>query len=172
MKPLELIDEDDAIRLAGADADIHQGSGVVVVLGDDAVVIVSDPQDGLELSGVRSRRDFRLHGPFPYDVGVRFFGHPPTSPHWCWGQHRDVRPFHLFTRLPDGCLYLGVGKPYRGGFDEHALRSADLRIAPELALEVLDRVLPPTEPSELPGLEWLGLVSDAPMLALESFVTA
>ncbi|GAA1965474.1 hypothetical protein GCM10009838_23810 [Catenulispora subtropica] len=37
---------------------------------------------------------------------------------------------------------------------------------------MLDRALPPTEPGELPGLEWLGLVSDAPMQALESFVTA
>ncbi|WP_344657015.1 hypothetical protein [Catenulispora subtropica] len=172
VKPLDLVDEDEAIRLAGANAAAHHGPGVVVVLGDDAVVIVADPQDGLEASGMRSRRDFRLHGPFPYDVGVRFFGHPPTSPHWSWAQRRDVRPFHLFTRLLEGCLYLGVGKPFHGGFDEHALHTADLRITPELTLEVLDRALPPTEPGELPGLEWLGLVSDAPMQALESFVTA
>ncbi|MEY9934141.1 hypothetical protein ABH926_008805 [Catenulispora sp. GP43] len=172
VEPLDLVAEDEAVRLAGAGAATHHGPGVVVVLGGDAVVIVADPQDGLESSGMRSRRDFRLHGPFPYEVGVRFFGHPPTSPHWTWAQRREVRPFHLFTRLPEGCLYLGVGKPFRGGFDEHALHSADLRIAPELSLEVLDRVLPPTQPGELPGLEWLGLVSDAPILALESFVIA
>lgn len=172
MQPVDVIDEDEAIRLAGADAVAHRAQGVVVTVGDDAVVIVADPQDGLESSGVWTRTRFRLHGPFPYDVGVRFFGRPPTSPYWSWAQRGDVRPVHLSTRLPEGCLYLGTGKAFHGGFDEHALYSVDLGIEPELTLEVLDRVLPPTDPGRLPGVEWLDLIPIAPLLALESFVTA
>lgn len=82
--PANLLDEQDAIRMAGASAIGCESDGVVVTLGDDATVIVANPVDAPGVSGVRSRETFHLHGPFVGDAGVRFFGYPPTSPHWSW----------------------------------------------------------------------------------------
>lgn len=169
-KPLDLLDEQDAISLAGPSAIGCESDGVVVALGNAAVVIVADPIDVPGVSGVRSRETFSLHGPFAADVGVRFFGYAPTSPHWSWTQREDPRPIHLLIRLPEGCLYLGVCRPYRGKLDDGLLYEADLWIAPLLSAETLNRVRPFSEPGALPGLEWLPDVTDNPGAALDRFV--
>lgn len=168
--PANLLDEQDAIRMAGASAIGCESDGVVVTLGDDATVIVANPVDAPGVSGVRSRETFHLHGPFVGDAGVRFFGYPPTSPHWSWTQRDDPRPIHLLIRLPEGCLYLGVCRPRHGKFDDDLLYEADLTIEPALSAETLDQVRPPSEPGPLPGLEWVPDVTDNPRAALDRFV--
>lgn len=169
-KPLDLLDERAAIRLAGAGAIGCESDKVVVFLGKAAVVIVADPVDAPDVSGVRSRETFHLHGPFAADLGTRFFGHPPTSPHWSWTQREDPRPIYLLIRLPEGCLYLGVCRPKGGKFDDGLLYEADLTIEPVLSAETLNRVRPASEPGVLPGLEWLPDVTDNPRAALDRFV--
>jgi hypothetical protein len=169
-KPLDLIDEQDAIRLAGANSIGCESDEVVVTLGDDAVVIIAEPMDAPGVSGVRNHERFHLHGPFVADVGIRLFGYPPTSPHWSWTQRDDPRPIYLLVRLPEGCLYLGVCRPQRGKLDDGLLYEAELTIEPALSTEALDRVRPPSEPGALPGLEWLPDVTDNPRAALDRFV--
>jgi hypothetical protein len=91
---------------------------------------------------------------------------------WSWGQPHDVRPVHLFARLPEGCLYLGVGISARGRIDDGLLFSADLTIVPPLPGEVLDKVRPPSEPGELPDVGWMAKIADDPGAALTDFVQA
>jgi len=170
VSPNDILTENAAIRLAGDDSIVCEADGVSVVLGNEAMVILAEPRDGLDVSGVWSSRRFHLNGPFVDDVGVRLFGHPPTSPQWSWAERRDVRPIHLLTRLPSGCLYLGIGKPGQGDYRDGVLFSAKLTIDPELTNDLLDRVRPSTEPNALPDLMWLASVKSSPTTALKQFV--
>ncbi|MDG4808730.1 hypothetical protein O7634_18450 [Micromonospora sp. WMMD1120] len=168
--PNDIMTESAAIRLAGDDLVVHEADGASVVLGRDASVIIANARDGLDVTGVWSSQEFHLHGPFAEDVGVRLFGHSPTSPRWGRAEQRDVRPIHLLARLPTGCLYLGFGKPAQGHYSDGVLFSAALMIDPELTGDVLDRVRPSTEPAALPDLTWLANVRSAPATALRQFV--
>jgi hypothetical protein len=168
--PNDLLTEGAAIRLAGDNAIACETDGASVLLGDAATVIIADPRDELDVSGVWNGRRFHLHGPLADDVGVRLFGHPPASPEWSWNQRSDARPVHLLTRLPEGCVYLGVGKPGQGDYTNGCLTYAALTIEPELTPELLDRVRPPAEPGTLPNLDWLPHVTASPLEALTRFV--
>ncbi|MFE1290285.1 hypothetical protein [Streptomyces sp. NPDC058751] len=171
VSPNDLLTEDAAIRLlAGGDVVGCETDGASVLLGDAATVIIADPRDGLDVSGVWNSRRFHLHGPFVDEVGVRLFGHPPDSPEWSWNQRRDARPVHLLTRLPEGCVYLGVGTPRQAGYEDGCLTYAALTVEPELTPELLDRVRPPAEPGTLPALDWLTRMTADPLGALERFV--
>ncbi|MEU1737391.1 hypothetical protein [Streptosporangium sp. NPDC020145] len=68
------------------------------------------------MSGVWNSRRFHLHGPFVDDVGVRLFGHPPNSSGWNRAPRPEVGPVHLLIRLPEGRVYLGVGRPGQAGY--------------------------------------------------------
>jgi hypothetical protein len=168
--PEDVLTEDAAAGFAGAVLVICEADGVSLVLGSDAMVIISEPRDELGVSGVWSSGRFHLHGPFVDEVGVRLFGHRPGSPQWSWTRPRDPRPIHLLVRLPEGCLYLGRGKPVQGEYHNGHLLSAKLAIVPELSVDTLDRVRPPAEPAALPGLDWLADVTADPAAALERFV--
>lgn len=170
VNPNDLLTEDAAIRLAGGNVIGCETDGASVMLGDAATVIIADPLDGLDVSGVRNGRRFHLHGPLADDVGVRLFGYLPDSLEWSWTKGSDARPVHLLTRLPEGCVYLGVGKPAQAGYANGCLTYAALTIEPELAPELLDRVRPPSEPETLPNLDWLAHMTARPLEALTRFV--
>lgn len=168
--PTDILTENAAIRLAGGSTVICEAERVSIALGDDATVIISDPGDGFGISGVWNNRSFHLRGPFVEDVRVRLFGHPPDSPHWRPAAQRDTRPIHLFTRLPEGCLYLGIGKPRQGDYRNGIMVGAKLTIDPALNIDVLDRVRPAGEPESLPDTAWLADVMISPTAALERVV--
>ncbi|MFJ5779112.1 hypothetical protein [Streptomyces sp. NPDC093094] len=170
VNPNDLLTEGAATRLAGDNVVGCETEGACVLLGDSAVVIIADPQDGPDVSGVWNSRRFHLHGPLADDVGVRLFGHPPDSPEWSWNQRPDTRPVHLLTRLPEGCVYLGIGKPGQAGYTDGCLDHAALTIEPELTPELLNRVRPPAEPETLPNLDWLTHMTTRPLEALTQFV--
>jgi hypothetical protein len=48
-------------------------------VGDDAMVIITEPADRPSATGVWSSRRFHLHGPLPGEMGARLFGHHPGS---------------------------------------------------------------------------------------------
>ncbi|MWA02981.1 hypothetical protein F8568_021900 [Actinomadura sp. LD22] len=169
-EPDDVLTEGAAIRLAGDNVIGRETVGASVMLGDAATVIIADPLDGLDVSGVWNGSRFHLHGPLVGDVGVRLFGHPPDSPKWSWTRSSDGRPVHLLTRLPEGCVYLGVGRPVQGGYADGCLTFAALTIEPELTLELLDRVRPPSELGTLPNLDWLARMTASPLEALAQFV--
>ncbi|WP_232383166.1 hypothetical protein [Actinomadura violacea] len=137
------------------------------MLGDAATVIIADPLGGL---GVWNGRRFHLRGPLVDDVGVCLFGHLPDSPEWSWTQRPGARPVHLLTRLPEGCPYLGVGKPAQAGYANGCLTYATLTIEPEPTPELLDRVRPPAEHETLPNLDSLVHMTASPLEALTQFV--
>ena len=168
--PNDILTENTAIRLAGDDAIVCETDGASIVLGNDAMVIIAERGNSLHVSSVWNSRRFHLHGPLVEDVAVRLFGHQPTSPQISWAGQRDVRPIHLLTRLPAGCLYLGLGKPARGHYTNEVLVSAELTIDPELTDELLDHVRPPTEPDTLPDQTWLANIQANPTIALKQFV--
>jgi hypothetical protein len=172
VNPNDLLTEEAAIRLAGDNVISYETDGAFILLGDTATVIITDPQDRFEVSGVWNSHEFRLHGPFADGVGVRLFGPAPGSPEWRWtGQPSDTRPVHLLTRLPEGCVYLGIGKPQHARYTENGhLAHAKLTIEPELTPDLLDMARPPAEPESLPNLDWLTHVTVAPLEALTQFV--
>ncbi|MFH9953838.1 hypothetical protein ACH4OX_06435 [Streptomyces roseolus] len=132
VNPRDLLTEGAAMRLAGDHVIGYETDGASVLLGDAATVIIADPRDGTDVSGLGSSRRFHLHGPFVGDVGARLFGRPPDSPEGSWAQRPDVRPVHLLTRLPEGHLYLGVGKPEQTRYTHGCLEYAALTIEPQL----------------------------------------
>ncbi|GAA2004853.1 hypothetical protein [Catenulispora subtropica] len=166
-KPLDLLNEGEVARLTGADVIGCHGPGAVAYLGSDAVSIVADPVDDPEASGVRSRYSFHLQGPFVGDLGVRVLKHPPAR-----NGPEDLRPIHLFARLPEGCLYLGAGTVGLATFANDLLYEAELDIEPPLPAEMLDRVRRPSEPGELPGLDWIEALEQDPGEALDTLVHA
>ncbi|MFF5257947.1 hypothetical protein ACFY4C_03305 [Actinomadura viridis] len=170
VNPNDLLTKGAAMRLAGDNVIGCETDGASVLLGDAAMVIIADPRDGLDVSGVWNSRRFHLHGPLIDDVGVRLFGHPPDSPEWSWAQRPDTRPVHLLIELPEGCVYLGVGKPGQARYENGCLAYAALTIEPELPPKLLDRVRPPTEPETMPNLDWLTHMSASPLEALTQFV--
>ncbi|MEU7755617.1 hypothetical protein [Micromonospora sp. NPDC049171] len=170
LAPNDTLTEHAAIRLAGDDIIVCETHGASVFLGNDAMVIIAERGNGLDVSGVSNSRRFHLHGPLVGAVGVRLFGHPPTSPQWSWAGRRDVRPIHLLTRLPAGCLYLGLGKHEQSHHSNGVMISAELTITPELTGDLLDRVRPPTEPDTLPDQTWLANIQASPTTALNQFV--
>ncbi|MGI5328374.1 hypothetical protein [Actinomadura nitritigenes] len=170
VNPNGLLTEGAAIRLADDNVMGCETDGASVMLGEAATVIIADPLDGLDVSGVWNSRRFHLHGPLVDDVGVRLFGHLPDSLDRSWSQHSDARPVHLLTRLPEGCVYLGVGKPAQASYTNGCLAYAALTIEPELTLELPDRVRPPSEPETLPNLDWLTHMAVSPLEALTQFV--
>lgn len=167
---MDLMTEGEAIRLVGDNVSIYASPGVSIALGDTATVVIADPRDDVGVGGVWNSGRFRLVGPLAAEVEVRLFGHPPTSPQWDWRQRRDERPMHLLSRLPEGCLYLGLGKLRSGGGHGRAPYFAEFAIDPELSDATLDRVRPPTEPEKLPGIRWLTEVASSPVEALAGFV--
>ncbi|WP_344668263.1 hypothetical protein [Catenulispora yoronensis] len=171
LSPTDILPVDAAMRLAGDDRDTCEAEGASVVVGNDAMVIITDPQDSIGISGVWNSRRFRLHGPFVEDAAVRSVGHLPGSPHWSWATERGARQIHLFARLPEGCFYLGAGKPVQGEYRDGVMLSAELAIDPELTGEVLARVRPVREPDALPELAWLANIKDDPTAALQDFVS-
>lgn len=142
--------------------------GGTVVVGPLSVVIVADPGDDPDVSGVWNDREFRLVGPAPAPVASRLMGPLPFTT-----AGRPPEPLvHLFVRLDGGCLHLGLLRASMCEADgDDVLVHCRFQISPPLSRDVLDRVRPPVAPPPLPGVDWLGDVRTAPGRALESFLT-
>jgi hypothetical protein len=158
---LDMVDDVEALGLAGAGAEVFTAGGADVAAGLGGTVIITDAGDDLAASGVRNSRTFMLIGPVPGAIAARFLDQDPES-----------QPIHLFVRLQEGALYLGTGRHARSGWthDPYVLEDCVLRIDPPLSFDVLDRVRPPSTPTALPGLEWLEHVNGDRAAALRLFV--
>ncbi|MER7209191.1 hypothetical protein ABT340_19185 [Streptosporangium sp. NPDC000239] len=169
LNPNGLLTEGAAVRLAGDNVVDCQTGGVSVLLGDAATVVIADPRDGLDVSGVWNSRRFHLHGPFVDDVGVRLFGHPPTPPDGTGptpggGAGPSADPAAGRSHIP------GSRQARAGRVHERRLSCAALTIEPELTPELLDRVRPSAEPETVPNLDWLTRMTTRPLEALTRFV--
>ncbi|MFI9183785.1 hypothetical protein ACIGXG_16355 [Streptomyces goshikiensis] len=162
-----LIDTDAALNLAGPDAEVFPVPGAIVVVGPSSTVIIAHPGDDPEVSGVWNAQEFRLVGPAPAPVVSRLMGPMPfTTP------GTPPQPLvHLFVRLDDGCVHLGVVRVSMCEAGEDVLIRCRLRISPPLSRESLDCARPPTTLPLRPALDWLGDVHTNPGRALERFVT-
>ncbi|MFD4955818.1 hypothetical protein [Streptomyces sp. NPDC058451] len=164
---LDFVDTDAALDLAGPDSEAFPVSGAIIAVGPSSAVIIANPGDDPEVSGVWNAQEFRLVGPAPAPVASRLMGPMPFTT-----AGTPPEPLvHLFVRLDGGCVYLGVVRVSRCEAGEDILIRCHLRISPPLGRETLDRVRPPTTPPLLPGLDWLGDVRTDPGRALERFVT-
>ncbi|MFF0593276.1 hypothetical protein [Streptomyces antibioticus] len=154
---LDLVDEAEALALAGPGAEVFTVGGAVVAFGAAESVVVADAGDSVTASGVWNSREFRLHGPGPAGLASRI-----------WGADRRPSP-HVFIRLAGTCVYLGTARPVRGEHSDDAFMFCVLSLDSPLDQEVLDRVRPPAPPPALPGLEWLDHVHTDRGRALELF---
>jgi hypothetical protein len=164
---LTQIDTDTALGLAGPDGEVFPVPGARVALGSSSTVIIADPGDHPEVSGVWNDQEFRLVGPAPAPVASRLMGPMPFTT-----VGTPPQPLvHLFVRLDGGCLYLGAGRISRCEVSEDVLIRCHLHISPPLNREILDRVRPPVTPPPLPAPDWLGDVPANPGRALQRFLT-
>ncbi|WP_344323728.1 hypothetical protein [Streptomyces macrosporus] len=132
------------------------------------MVIIADPGDHPEVSGVWNDQEFRLVGPVPAPVASRLMEPMPFTT-----VGTPPQPLmRLFVRFDGGCLYLGAGRIPMCEVSEGVLVRCHLRISPPLSREVLDRVRPPVTPPPPPVPGWLGDVRANPGRALERFLTA
>lgn len=164
---LDRVDETEAIALAGPDADVFPVSSATVAIGATSTVIVAEAGDDPAASGVWNAEEFRLIGPAPAPVTSKLMGPMPFST----AGAPEEAPLHLFVRLDDVCLYLGVVQVSMCEASEDVLSRCDLCISPPLKREILDLVRPPVTLPPLPNLDWLSDVGANPGRALEGFVT-
>ncbi|MFJ8134338.1 hypothetical protein [Streptomyces hydrogenans] len=164
---LDRVAENEALSLAGPDADVFPVPGATVALGATSTVIVAKASDDPAASGVWNAEEFRLIGPAPAPVTSRLMGPMPFS---TAGAPQEAL-LHLFVRLDDICLYLGVVQVSMCEAGDDVLSRCDLRISPPLKREILDLVRPAVTLPPLPGLDWLSDAGANPGKALEGFAT-
>ena len=143
-----VVAEAGALAVAGPGARVHDSAGARFAVGPDATVVI--------VSGMRNAEDLSVPGPFPRLVEGRLTG-------------GDGPGLHAFARLPDGCLALGTARIAELGRRRGVLHRLDLRLDTPLPEHLL--VLAGT-PAEQPGADWLELLPDDPVKALEQFAAA
>ncbi|MDI6103507.1 hypothetical protein QLQ12_33345 [Actinoplanes sp. NEAU-A12] len=138
--------EADAVAVAGAGAKVRETGDTVFAAGPDATVVIA--------RGLRNAEDLTVSGPFPRLIEGRLTG-------------GDGLPLHAFARLGDGCLALGTARVSALGRRRGVLHRLDLRLDTPLPEHLLDLA---GTPAEQPGADWLDLLPEDPVKALEMFV--
>ncbi|WP_250029566.1 hypothetical protein [Paractinoplanes maris] len=162
--PWAVVTEESALARAGADAIVVRTPAVTYAVGSTDLVLVIEPGDRPDDTGVSDFETVALHAPFP-EVVENWFDAGPAQGFVVWG----------FARLAHGCVALGplhVGM--RGSTRTHAtaparLTRARLSLRERMPFPLLDQVRP-TAGSPAPSLTWLDLVPADPAGALRAFV--
>ncbi|GAA4926389.1 hypothetical protein [Actinoplanes utahensis] len=140
-----VVAEAGALAVAGPGARVHESGDTRFAAGPDATVVI--------VSGVRNAEDVTVAGPFPRLVEGRLTG-------------GDGPGLQVFTRLPEGLLVLGTARITERGRRRGVLHRVDLRLDTPLPEHLL--TLAGTT-AEQPGTDWLDLLPDDPVKALEQF---
>ncbi|MFC4065024.1 hypothetical protein [Actinoplanes subglobosus] len=141
-----VVAEDAALAVAGRGARVHETADAVFAAGPDGTVVIA--------TGLRNAEDLRVDGPFPRLVEGRLTG-------------GDGPALHAFARLPKGCLALGTARLTEAARRRGVLKRLDLRLdtpMPEHLLAVAGAS------DTAAGAEWLDLLPEDPVKALEGFV--
>ncbi|SDT79827.1 hypothetical protein [Actinoplanes derwentensis] len=139
----DVVAEPGALAVAGPGARVHETADAVFAAGPDGTVMIA--------TGVRNAEDLTVSGPFPRLIEGRLTG-------------GDGPPLHVFARLPDGCLTLGTARVTEPARRRGVLQRLDLRLDTPLP----EHLLGLTEIGE-PGADWLDLLPDDPLAAMERF---
>jgi hypothetical protein len=141
IEPWSVVDEPEALALAGPGATLLTGDGAAYAVGSDTIVVITPPTG--------SAAEITLPGPFPELVEQRLGG--------------VLRPaVQAFTRLPQGCLTLGVARSTELGYRRGALHDIRLTFESPVPADLLGRVTP--------GLGWLEQVGSDPVSAMRRFI--
>ncbi|WOT40588.1 hypothetical protein [Streptomyces coeruleorubidus] len=152
-----LTTEAAALSVAGAGLRRYEMGSALIGAGADATVVILEPRDNPEVSGVQDSTDVLLRGDAVPALHSRF-------DFW------EALPLHLFVRLDRGCLPLGTAR-CRGRSSAPAdFDRARLELDRPLTREMLDAVRPVPAPGPVPGVDWVDQVETDPIRALESFV--
>ncbi|MEU1940586.1 hypothetical protein ACH49O_41595 [Streptomyces coeruleorubidus] len=128
-----LTTEAAALSVAGAGLRRCQMGSALIGAGADATVVILEPGDNSEVSGVRDSTEVLLRGDAVPALHSRF-------------DFREALPLHLFARLDRGCLPLGTAR-CRGRSSAPAdFDHAELELDQPLTREMLDAVRPVPAP--------------------------
>ncbi|MFC3993237.1 hypothetical protein [Actinoplanes siamensis] len=135
-----VVAEREALALAGPGATVLSGRDTAYAVGPDTIVVIS-PESGAG--------EVVLPGPFPELVEERLGG--------------VLRPaVRAFTRLPEGCLALGVARSAELGYRRGALHDVRLSFEAPVPPDLLGQVSP--------GLDWLEQAGFDPVGAMGRFI--
>lgn len=137
----EIVAEAGALAVAGSGARVHTAAGTVFAAGPDGTVVIT--------TGVHNAEDLTVSGPFPRLVEGRVNGGDAL---------------HVFARLPDGCLTLGTARVTGVARRRGVLQRLDLRLDTPLPERLRDLA-----ETDQPGPDWLDLLPDDPLAAMERF---
>ena len=165
--PLQLVPLEDVACLAGAGSIRIEAVRAEVVIGDAGTVVVAEPGDDLAASGVRTRETFALVGPIAAEYAERFLGSAD------WSSRQPVSDLvHVFVRRSADALYLGTARQGSSHwtYEPHVLTECLLYFDQPLAFDTLDEVRPPTDPGDLPRVDWLELIDTDRSAAMRQFI--
>ena len=162
-----VVDESRVHRLVGSWAATRRFTvgGATVVVGPEGTVIIAEPGDGLNRSGVWSAQEYRLIGAAPTPLAERLVGSRT------WSADHSQLPIHLLARFERELVYLGRARVRQSRIANGTLTSCHLRFDSPLTRDLLDQLRPPLSPEELPDLEWIHHVNSDRSTALTQFVT-
>jgi hypothetical protein len=144
IEPWSVVAEPEALALAGPGATLLAGTDADFAVGPDTVVVI-----GASESASPKGEEMVLPGPFPELIEERLAG--------------VLRPaVRAFARMPEGCLALGVAQAPELSYRRGTLHDIRLRFETPIPLDLLDQVTP--------GVDWLDLVTDDPIRAMEQFI--
>jgi hypothetical protein len=167
LTPLDIVDVQVVLALAGPGLRVFDVPGAVVALGESSTVIVADANDDDAISGVWNDREFRLIGPAPAAVAERFLRPMPFT----GVKKPEALPVHVAVRGGETCVYVGIVQGAMYGSANGELERCHFRIDPPLSRETLAVVRPISRAPVLPALGWLDRVDTAPEQVLGMFVT-
>ncbi|GAA1591284.1 hypothetical protein [Actinoplanes couchii] len=139
----EVVAEAGALAEAGPGARVHTTADAVFAAGPEGTVMIA--------TGVRNAEDLTVSGPFPRLIEGRLTA-------------GDGLPLHVFARLPDGCLTLGTARVTEPARRRGVLQRLDLRLDTPLPEHLLGLAETPW-----PGPDWLDLLPDDPLTAMQRF---
>ncbi len=139
-----VVAEAGALAAAGPGARVHSTADTIFAAGPEGTVLIA--------GGVRTAEDVTVSGPFPRLIEGRLTG-------------GDGLPLHVFARLGDGCLTLGTARVTEPARRRGVLQRLDLRLDTPLP----EHLLGVTGAGE-PDVDWLDLLPDDPLTALDRFV--
>ena len=172
VRRVRLVREYDVLAAAGDDARIYRLPLVTYALGRDVLLMVFEPGDRPDGTGVRDASSVTVTRPFPDEIYSLLYCDTTSG----FQERPSTLRVEGYVRLAGGCVPLGSLRSFTASIDERReqLWSAGFTLDVALPFGVLDRirsaVAAPPGP-DAPDTRWVRLLPDDPVGALREFVT-
>lgn len=163
------------LAAAGDDVRVYRTPLATYLLSCDALVILLEPGDRPDGTGVRDALHVAVTPPLPDEIHTLLYQDLVYGSGW--PDRPSVLRVEGYVRLAAGCLPLGPLRMAGGSYDpgSEGLRERTFRLDTALPFGLLDRVRSAVAPGpvpQVPTVEWLRLLPHDPVGALREFVDA